>query len=354
MTSKQRPTRGFTLIELLVVIAVIGILVSVLLPALQAARGAAQKVIGASTQRQLGLAQISYALENDNWYAGVNDPTTMFASGRIRRRSGCDGTTQLPSRICFDTTPTTPVSTRDWISQTIGNEFELPSNRAERTAAIFNELACPRATIPNVLFGSAPDSADFVDVNATRGFTQISFLSPADFHHISPEAPSTRGVAFVCRPGTGAVNRRTGFSDPVESPANFLPRYDRVKGKSYKVMITDGTRYLTDEGLMDFDIDEDPSFYGSFLATSPIWNDSRNRPWKRAGLSGYAGQDNASIRHEGNNAINVTYFDGSGGTLRRPDIYGQPKHWHPRGSIFQAGSSTEEAQNTYDDGDRVD
>ena len=89
----RRNQPGFTLVELLVVIAIIGILIGMLLPAVQQVREAARRTACTNSVRQMALGMMNYESSNQHFPPGIKSSTMDNAA---RRAGLCWGAIILP------------------------------------------------------------------------------------------------------------------------------------------------------------------------------------------------------------------------------------------------------------------
>ena len=94
--SENHRKLGFTLVELLVVIAIIGILIGMLLPAVQQVREAARRTQCANNQRQLALACMNYESARMHYPPGLNCPLQNGLSGAFFESSTFSDGTGFP------------------------------------------------------------------------------------------------------------------------------------------------------------------------------------------------------------------------------------------------------------------
>ena len=120
----RRGRIGFTLTELLVVIAIIGILVALLLPAVQAAREAARAMSCKNNLKQLGLAMHNYHDTNGKFSFGWSDRGQGWSAAILP---------QIEQQAIFDSL--------DWAEGENWEDVGTPNQRACET--VISVFRCP-------------------------------------------------------------------------------------------------------------------------------------------------------------------------------------------------------------------
>ncbi len=180
--SKLRPQPGFTLVELLVVIAIIGVLVSLLLPAVQSAREAARRMQCSNNLKQIGL--------------GVHNFESTYK--KLPHPGQCDSTGGASTTYMIHSTPTLLLP---FIEQT--NVYNLLNHDAD----------------PKVAYRATASGAAFLTPTGCLLHKDARGLAYDDRNHPSGQTAAKTSIAtFLCpsAPLSGNASR-----DPVHGYGGF-------------------------------------------------------------------------------------------------------------------------------------
>ena len=188
--------RGFTLIELLVVIAIIGVLIALLLPAVQSAREAARRAQCVNNMKQLGIAMHNFH-DINSILPSSNRPSGLTTVPRVA------GLTLLLPYI---------------EQNTVYNAFNLSLNwgLAENSTSVtsrINVLLCPSAQQPGRLDGN-PDPGPWTPTVAAP--TDYSIVLKVD------ERLGTLGLVDSVGRGMMPTSEKSRLADVTDGLSNTI------------------------------------------------------------------------------------------------------------------------------------
>jgi prepilin-type N-terminal cleavage/methylation domain-containing protein/prepilin-type processing-associated H-X9-DG protein len=173
---KPRKRWGFTLVELLVVIAIIGVLIGLLMPAVQKVREAASRMSCTNNLKQIGLAlhqyhdSRGYFPSSSTSGPGKRHSWVPFILAYLEQEN-------LRKRYNFD---------KNWFT---------PGN-AKAVASQLKVFQCPSVPLQNRVDSTFTPNAACVDYNATKGVSPdlvlLGLVRPTDLRGVMVKNETTR------------------------------------------------------------------------------------------------------------------------------------------------------------------
>lgn len=262
MKTQTKNSRGFTLVELLVVIAIIGILIGMLLPAVQQVREAARRIQCSNNLRQMGLAALNYES------AHMEFPS----AGQAKDGRGNGSNLFYAANNAGETVNNPSHSVQTYILPFLdqGNAFQMFDLRWRYDAAASdapNNQVASQTVVPGFICPSTSGRGSDVDGDG-YGFTDyscpVTVVTLAEFDADSSLGESNLPCAF-----NGKSSRRIGsVTDGTSNTIAIAEDAGRVD------VATGGFMEIKDENL--FDTNGTPNAGPQALRRSWAWADPEN------------------------------------------------------------------------------
>lgn len=202
--------KAFTLVELLVVIAIIGVLIALLLPAVQAAREAARRMQCSNNLKQMALANHTFHDVNRKLPFGSNNYRATWPSNGTNWRAFILPyleQTNLENQLTFD-------DTSYFMAGGAAGSSALSGNEALRNLVV-DVYRCPSTTVPE-LGGHNNNDA----MNAT-------YVGNQGAARPIPGADPNRGTrdcnhGWSCSNGVLYANEQVRFADITDGTSNVI------------------------------------------------------------------------------------------------------------------------------------
>lgn len=345
MHAKNRE-RAFTLVELLVVIGIIAVLVSLLLPALNKARNAANSVKCLANLRSIGQAMNLYVAENRGWIPGSG-----LTSGRhLWVQSG--GSANLVPGYGMLNAPLVN-ECLDWAGP-LARMMKLKNPALDGTdpkARFLWYVKVPQFECPSYLGVTMSPNPTSAYTSGNMGIQQAFSYNTANAFLLAPNTvyPYPNSDGF---PGNIGMPNTPYW----KNPPGYVPKIMKVGSPSMKVFAADGARrsrnFSADSFQVIYSLAVSPNTLGTNESMYSDWGPfvANTRSYGRTAIAGNLTTPtkldtrSLSMRHGKMNAagsrgglfrMNLVFYDGHAENM--DDISAANPHmWLPRGATWQA------------------